>query len=51
MESSHMLKMAMLKEKIKIDMLTSSLGEDWKAMAFRLNQLKRFKLRFHFILS
>jgi hypothetical protein len=39
MQSSHMLKMAMLKEKIKIDMFTSSLGEDWKAMAFGLKEI------------
>ena len=30
MESSHMLKMAILKDKIKIDMLTPSLDDDWK---------------------
>ena len=28
MESNHMLKMAMLKEKIKVDMLTPSFDED-----------------------
>ena len=30
MESNHVLKMAMLKKKIKIDMMTPSLDEDWK---------------------
>ena len=30
LESSHMLKKAMLKEKIKFNMLTPSLDEDWK---------------------
>jgi hypothetical protein len=48
-----LLKMAMLKDKIKVDMLTPSLDEELKAMAFRFKeiQLKRFKLRFHLILS
>jgi hypothetical protein len=41
--------MAMLKVKIKVDMLTPSLDEELKAMAFRFKeiQLKRFELRFH----
>ena len=30
MESSHTIRMAMLKKKIKIDMMTPSLIEDWK---------------------
>ena len=30
LESSHMLKMSMLKKKIKVNMMTSSLDEDWK---------------------
>jgi hypothetical protein len=30
MESSHMLKMDVLKEKIKVDMLTPSLDDDWE---------------------
>jgi hypothetical protein len=52
MESSHMLKMAMLKDKIKVDMLTPSLDEDKNhGIRFKGNQLKRFKFRFHLILS
>ena len=34
-----MLKMAMLKKKIKVDMMTSSLDEDSEAMAFGLKEI------------
>ena len=53
MQPSHMLKMAMPKEKIKIDMIDTLTWWSLKYMAFRFkgNQLKRFKFRFYLILS
>ena len=53
MESGHMLKMAMLKKKIKIDMVTSSLDEDWEAKAFGLKEINSSATKsvFHLILS
>jgi hypothetical protein len=48
-----MLKMAMLKKKIKVDMVTPSLDEDCEAMAFRLKEINSSASNsiFHLILS
>ena len=53
MQPSHMLKMAMPKEKIKIDMIDTLTWWSLKYMAFwfKGNQLKRFKFRFSFDLE
>jgi hypothetical protein len=51
MESSHMLKIDMLKKKIKVDMLTPLLDAGAMVFGFEGNQVKWFKLVFHLILS
>ena len=51
MESSHMLRMAMLKKKIKIDMLTLSLDEDWELWDLTLKKINSRGSNFFFIWS